>query len=146
MALNSANSWFVALPSIFGLVLYFGGFAVNQAVGASRQCARACEGVVVRCVSRIGRMRTGSDDFKDGSAVSDGEPHIFDWLNLPSGAIAVSLWGCLHDGQVVSVRSNLLERTMNLSCEIEHLRTFHKPDEGFQFVLHLEGVQSARLL
>lgn len=35
---------------------------------------------------------------------------------------------------------------MNLSCEIEHLRTFHKLDEGFQFVLHLEGVQSARLL
>lgn len=91
-------------------------------------------------------MRTGSDDFKDGSAVSDEEPHIFDWLNLPSGAIAVSLWDCLHDGQVVSVRSNLLERTMNLSCEIEHLRTFHKLDEGFQFVLHLEGVQSARLL
>lgn len=91
-------------------------------------------------------MRTGSDDFKDGSAVSDEEPHIFDWLNLPSGAIAVPLWDCLHDGQVVSVRSNLLERTMNLSCEIEHLRTFHKLDEGFQFVLHLEGVQSARLL
>lgn len=101
---------------------------------------------MVRFVWRIGRMRTGSNDFKDASAVPDEEPRILDWLNLPSGAIAVSLWDSLHDAQVVSVRSNLLGRTMNLSCEIEHLRTFHKLDEGFQFILHLEGVQSARVL
>jgi hypothetical protein len=91
-------------------------------------------------------MRTGSDDFKDASALSDEEACIFDWLNLPSGASAVSLWDSLHDAHVVSVRSSLLERTMNVSCEIEHLRIFHKFEEGFQFILHLEGVQSARVL
>jgi hypothetical protein len=91
-------------------------------------------------------MRIGSQNFKDVSAVPDEGPNIFDWLNLPSGTIAVSLWDCLHDAQIVSLCSNLLERTMNLSCEIEHLRTFHKLDERFQFVLHLEGVQSARVL
>lgn len=91
-------------------------------------------------------MRTGSNDFKDSPAVSDEQPPIFDWLNLPSGAITVSLWDSLHDARVVSVRSNLQERTLNISCESEHLRTFHKLDEGFQFILRLEGVQSARVL
>ena len=52
----------------------------------------------------------------------------------------------LHDAQVVSIRSNLLDRTMDLFCEIEHLSKFHKLDEGFQFILHLESVQSARVL
>jgi hypothetical protein len=90
-------------------------------------------------------MRTGSSDFKDASAVSDEEPSIFDWLNLPPGASAVSLWDSLHDAHVVSIRSSLLERTMNISFEIEHLRTFHKLGDVFQFILHLEGVQSARV-
>lgn len=35
---------------------------------------------------------------------------------------------------------------MALFCEIEHLNDFHKLDKGFQFILHLEGVQSARVL
>ena len=61
-------------------------------------------------------------------------------------ASAVSLWDSLHDAQVVSIRSNLLARTMDLFCEIQHLSEFHKFDEGFQFILHLEGVQSARVL
>ena len=35
---------------------------------------------------------------------------------------------------------------MDLFCEIEHLNEFHKLDEGFQFILRLGGVQSARVL
>jgi len=90
-------------------------------------------------------MRTGGSDFIDASAMPDeGSP--IDWLNLPPAASAVSLWDSLHDAHVFSIRSNLLERTMDLLCEIEHLNQFHKLDEGFQFILHLEGVQSARVL
>jgi len=90
-------------------------------------------------------MRTGGNDFKDASAVPDENSPV-DWLNLPPTASAVSLWHSLHDAHVVSIRSNLLERTMDLSCEIEHLNEFHKFDQGFQFALHFDGVQSARVL
>jgi len=90
-------------------------------------------------------MRTGGSDFIDASAIAD-ENSLVDWFNLPSAASAVSLWDSLHDAVVVSIRSSLLARTMDLSCEIEHLSEFHKLDERYQFILHLEGVQSARVL
>ncbi|HMI54272.1 MAG TPA: hypothetical protein VK525_22375 [Candidatus Saccharimonadales bacterium] len=93
----------------------------------------------------VPRMRTGSNDFKDASAILDKDLPI-DWLNLPSAASTVSLWDILHDAEVVSIRSDLLERTVHLHCEIEHLRVFCQLDEGFQFVFRLEGVQSARVL
>jgi hypothetical protein len=100
---------------------------------------------VVPFVWGVGLMRKGGGDFIDASAIAD-EHSPLDWLNLPSAASAVSLWDSLHDSQVVSIRSSLLERTMDLFCEIEHLREFHKLDERFQFILHLEGVGSARVL
>jgi hypothetical protein len=90
-------------------------------------------------------MRTGGSDFIDASAMPDGDSPV-DWLNLPPAASTVSLWDSLHDGLVFSVRSNLLERTIDLFCKIEHLNEFHKLEKGFQFVLHFEGVQSARVL
>jgi hypothetical protein len=90
-------------------------------------------------------MRTGGSDFTDALAMPDKDS-LVDWLNLPPMASAVSLWDCLHDAEIVSIRSNLLGRTMDLFCEIDHLREFRKLDEGFQFILHLEGVQSARVL
>jgi hypothetical protein len=97
-------------------------------------------------------MRTGGNDFKDAEVTSgdaswaDSETHIIDWLNLPKMTQTISLWDCLHDAEIVSIRSNLLERTMNLACEIEHLREFHRLDEGFRFTFQLGGVQSARVL
>jgi hypothetical protein len=81
----------------------------------------------------------------DASAVGDANA-LLDWLNLPSSSSAVSLWESLHDAHVVSIRSSLLERTADLSCESEHLREFNKLPEGFTFIIHLEGVQSARVL
>lgn len=71
---------------------------------------------------------------------------IFDWLNLPNGATPISLWNSLHDADVVSIRSSLLDRTVSFFCEIEHLRTFHKFSEGWQFIINLEEVQSARVV
>jgi len=90
-------------------------------------------------------MRTGDSSFHDAEAISDGGTGIHDWLNLPHGSEPTSLWDCLHDAHVVSIRSALLERTLTLFCDIEHLRSFHQLNEGFQFVLRLEGVQSARV-
>jgi hypothetical protein len=90
-------------------------------------------------------MRTGGSDFVDASAIVDENSPI-DWLNLPSVANTVSLWDCLHDAEIVSIRSSLLGRTMDLSCEIQHLNVFHNLGEHFQFTLHFDGVQSARVL
>ena len=75
---------------------------------------------------------------------ADQNPNIIDWLNLPPSASAISLWDCLHDAEVVSVRSNLLDRTMTLLLESDHLREFHKLGDPFQFVFDLRGVESAR--
>lgn len=91
-------------------------------------------------------MRTGGSEFKDALAVPEEATRIFDWLNLPSGASAISLWDALHDAHIVSIRSNLLERTVTVLCEIEHLRSFHHFNDGFKFILGLEGVQSARVV
>ena len=84
-------------------------------------------------------MRTGGSDFIDASAIAD-ENSPCDWLNLPSASSALSLWDSLHDAYVVSIQSKLLERTVDLFCESEHLSEFHKLGEGFQFVFHLAGV------
>jgi hypothetical protein len=91
-------------------------------------------------------VRKGDASFRDGEATPDDRKRILDWLNLPPDSEPTSLWDCLHDAQIVSIRSALLERAMTLSCDIEHLRTFSQLGEGFQFVLHLEGLKSARVL
>src|ERR1700674_1917539 len=69
-----------------------------------------------------------------------------DWMNLPHGVQAVSLWAGLHDAQIVSIQSNLLERTVTLYLESDHLLEFHKLPLDMQCLLRLEGVQSARVL
>lgn len=91
-------------------------------------------------------MRSGDNESKDAAAVPDERTGILDWLNLPPGTSSISLWESLHDSEIISVCSNLMERSMTLSCEIEHLRSFHQFDIGFQFILQFEGVQSARVL
>jgi hypothetical protein len=91
-------------------------------------------------------MRTGGSKFMDAAAVSDDGTVAFDWLNLPSGTNAVSLWDSLDDAHVVAIRSDLLERSMVMICEIEHLRSFHQLGDGFQLIIRLAGIQSARVL
>jgi hypothetical protein len=100
---------------------------------------------MVRFVLGVRRMRTGCSDFIDASAMPDEDSPV-DWLNLPLAASAVSLCDILHDADVVCIRSNLPERTMDLFCEVEHLNGFYKLNEGFQFILHFAGLQSARVL
>jgi hypothetical protein len=74
------------------------------------------------------------------------ERRLVDWVNLPAGATAVGLWAGLHDAQIVSIRSSLLERTITLHLESDHLLEFHKLPLDMQFLLKLEGVESARVL
>ncbi len=76
----------------------------------------------------------------------DEQAGILDWLNLPPGAAEVPLWAGLHDAQIVSIQSSLLERTVTLHLESDHLLEFHNLPLDLQFLLRLDGVQSARVV
>jgi hypothetical protein len=78
--------------------------------------------------------------------MAEEQTTILDWMNLPHGAQEVSLWTALHDAQIVSIQSNLLERTVTLHLESDHLLEFHKLPLDMQFLLRLDGVQSARVV
>jgi hypothetical protein len=74
------------------------------------------------------------------------EKDILDWLNVPSASHPLALWDSLHDAEIVSICSNLLQRTIELDIEIAHLSDFHNLGKGFRFHFQLEGVESARVL
>jgi hypothetical protein len=78
--------------------------------------------------------------------MADEQSRVVDWMNLPPGAAEVSLWAGLHDAQIVTIQSNLLERTVTLHLESDHLLEFHNLPLDMQFLLRLEGVQSARVV
>src|SRR5260370_3619905 len=78
--------------------------------------------------------------------MADEQSRILDWMNLPPGTAEVSLWAGLHDAQIVTIQSNLLERTVTLHLESDHLLEFHDLPLDMQFLLLLDGVQSARVL
>lgn len=78
--------------------------------------------------------------------MADEQPKSVDWTNLPPGAAEVSLWAGLHDAQIVTIQSNLLERTVTLHLESDHLLEFHNLPLDMQFLLRLDGVQSARVV
>ena len=78
--------------------------------------------------------------------MADEQPPLVDWMNLPPGAQETSLWAGLHDAQIVSIQSNLLDRTITLHLESDHLLEFHNLPLDMQFLLRLDGVQSARVV
>src|SRR5258707_11170002 len=78
--------------------------------------------------------------------MADEQSRILDWMNLPPGTAEVSLWAGLHDAQIVTIQSNLLERTVTLHLESDHLLEFHNLPLDMQFLLLLDGVRSARVL
>jgi hypothetical protein len=78
--------------------------------------------------------------------VAEEESRIVDWVNLPAGISSASLWEGLHEAQIISIQSNLLERTVTLHMEIENLRVFYQWPLDMQFVFRLDGVQSARVM
>jgi hypothetical protein len=78
--------------------------------------------------------------------MADEKSTMVDWMNLPPGAQETSLWAGLHDAQIVSIQSNLLERTVTLHLESDHLLEFHNLPLDMQFLLRLDGVHSARVV
>jgi len=78
--------------------------------------------------------------------MAEEEKRIVDWVNLPARVSAAPLWEGLHEAQIISIESNLLERTVTLHVEIENLRIFHQWPLDMRFVFRLDGVQSARVV
>jgi hypothetical protein len=78
--------------------------------------------------------------------MAEEQPEIVDWIKLPPGAQETSLWAGLHDAQIVSIQSDLLERSITLHLESDHLLEFHNLPLDMQFLLRLDGVQSARVV
>jgi hypothetical protein len=78
--------------------------------------------------------------------VPEEQSRIVDWVHLLPGICGVPLWAGLHDAQIISIQSNLLERTITLNVEIENLRIFYQWPLDMQFIFRLDGVQSARVL
>jgi hypothetical protein len=72
------------------------------------------------------------------------EPSKKDWIHLPSTSVSVSLWASLHDGELLTICSDLLECTVVLEIDVFHVRDFHKLGDGIRFVVTLQGVESAR--
>jgi hypothetical protein len=89
-------------------------------------------------------QREGGPTLKRGPNTEYDES-IVDWANLPQGVLAEHLDISLHDAEVVSIQSDLPNRSVSIYCDIEHLRDFHGLPEGFQLILRLEAVQSVRV-
>jgi len=89
-------------------------------------------------------QREGGPTVKSGPTADD-DTAVLDWANLPQGTQTEYLDAPLHDAHVVSIRSDLLKRRVSVNCDVKHLREFHRLPEGFQLILALEGVQSARV-
>lgn len=68
--------------------------------------------------------------------------HELDWIYLPAGSEVQSLWESLHDGEILSCKSDLIERTIILECRVEHL--LGEEHEDVSFLLKVEEVSSAR--
>ena len=78
--------------------------------------------------------------------MTEEQSPLVDWMNLPPNAQETNLWPALHDAQIVSIQSNLLDRTITLHLESDHLLEFHNLPLDMQFLLRLDGVQSARVV
>ncbi|MES2220571.1 MAG: hypothetical protein V4587_06360 [Acidobacteriota bacterium] len=75
----------------------------------------------------------------------EDEIPALDWLHLPEGARTTSLWDSLHDGNLLVLTSDRLERSIRLEFDVPYLRDFHHLPVTLRFVLLLDGVKSARI-
>ena len=78
--------------------------------------------------------------------MASGEKPTVDWVNFPEGIPTFSLWEALHDGDLLSIESDLLARTVTLRFDVDYVRDFHHLPEGTQFVIIVNGVRSVRSL
>ena len=78
--------------------------------------------------------------------MADDKQRTVDWVNFPDGIDTLSLWDALHDGDLLSIESDLLARTVTLRFDVGYVRDFHRQSEETRFVIVVEGVQSVRSL
>lgn len=74
--------------------------------------------------------------------MSDNSEQELDWVNLPRDCEVESLWECLHDGVLVSCRSDPVNRVVTLEFKVSHLT--EEPNAESRFFLLIHNVRSAR--
>jgi hypothetical protein len=58
----------------------------------------------------------------------------WNWFQLPKDAESLSLWECLHDGELCSTSSDLRAQTLTLKFQVEHLV------KEVEFIFEMAGV------
>jgi len=72
------------------------------------------------------------------------EKSKIDWVHLPLGVDDVSLWHCLHDGELISCKSNHPERIVTLEFSVKHL--LYRDENETTFLLEIGDVTSVRAI
>lgn len=67
-----------------------------------------------------------------------------DWIHLPTNTTDVSLWDSLHDGELITIRSDLLARTVILAFQVRHINAFHRLPDDCRFSMEFLRVSSVR--
>lgn len=76
--------------------------------------------------------------------MASDEQTVVDWVNFPKDNPTISLWDALHDGDLLSIESDLFARTVTLRFDVGYVRDFHQLPEETRFVIIVNGVQSVR--
>lgn len=76
--------------------------------------------------------------------MDENEQQKADWIYLPNNLEEISLWACLHDGELISCDSDLLDRVVNLEFTVKHL--LDDDDTSTTFLLTLDEVTSVRAI
>lgn len=70
---------------------------------------------------------------------------IVDWIHPPHSVGELSLWDCLHDARLNSVRFDRHEKELQLEFDVRHIRKFHHLSDNARFLLRFFGVTSVRV-
>jgi hypothetical protein len=76
--------------------------------------------------------------------MEEPERRQIDWVHLPIGIEETSMWVCLHDGELKSCRSNLLDSSVELNFFVKHLINEEAKKESVSFLIKIDGVNSVR--
>ena len=76
--------------------------------------------------------------------MSNSQEQKTDWIHLPKDVEELSLWSCLHDGELLSSTSNLLERFITLEVLVNHL--IEDKENPIRFLLNIDEVSSVRAI
>ncbi len=74
--------------------------------------------------------------------MSQSDKQRSDWINLSADSSVVHLWESLHDGELLSCRSELVERRVTLEFRGSHL--VKEIGNDLRFFLQLHDVESVR--